>query len=224
MQSLYEKTVELIERVDELALNAGHPVSVLAATKTRSKEEIQEVIRAGIKLTGENKADEFRQKYPEDAYEGSMVHFIGTLQSNKAKYLVGKVDLIHSLCTASAAEAIEKCAFKQDIIQKVLIELHVGEEETKSGIPLPEAERFLDDLKNYPHIVPRGFMCVAPVGLEPRPYFAQVKDLFDRLKAPYGLDILSMGMSGDFEAAIACGSTLVRLGTALFGPRDYGIR
>jgi len=222
MQSLKEKAEELLVRVDGLSKKAGQRVSVLAAAKTRSKEEIQEVIRAGIRLTGENKADEFRQKYPEGAYEGSDVHFIGTLQSNKAKYLVGKVDLIHSLCTVSAAEAIEKCALKQELVQKVLIELHVGDEATKSGIPLTDAEKFLEELQHYPHIEACGFMCVAPVGLDPRPYFTLVRELYDRLSPACHLDTLSMGMSGDYEAAIECGSNLIRVGTALFGTRDYG--
>jgi len=224
MQSLSEKAKEFLDEVRELADRAGHPVSVLAATKTRSKEEIQTVIRAGVLLTGENKADEFRQKYPEGAYEGSDVHFIGTLQSNKAKYLVGKVGLIHSLCTLSAADAIEKCASRQDITQKVLIELHVGDEETKSGLPLSEAEDFSEALKAFPHIRVKGFMCVAPVGMDPKPYFLQVKELYDRLAPRYGFDTLSMGMSGDYREAIVCGSNLIRVGTALFGPRDYSTK
>ena len=221
---LKENTRRLLSRIRELGDEAGHEVILLAASKTRNKEEIRAVIEAGISYLGENRADELKAKDEEGAYEGAHLHFIGTLQSNKAKVLVGRAELIHSLSTVSAADAIEKAASRLGIRQKVLIEIHVGNEETKSGVPLADAEAFAAALRAYPHIDLRGFMCVPPVGEDPSPYFEAVDALYEKLKPVYALDTLSMGMTHDYEKAIRAGANLVRIGTALFGERNYPAR
>ena len=218
---LIDRTGKLLEKIDALSREVGREITLLAATKTRNKEEIQTVISHGVRFVGENKADELCRKFSENAYEGAELHFIGTLQSNKAKMLVGKVALIHSLCTESAALAIEKAASSLSLMQDVLIEIHVGIEETKSGLPLEEAENFASFLGTLPHIRLRGLMCVPPVGEDPAPYFDAVQKTFTAMKEKYALDVLSMGMSSDFEAAIRHGATMVRIGTGLFGERDY---
>ena len=218
---LKENARRLLARVKALGDEAGHDVVLLAASKTRNKEEIRAVIEAGISFLGENRADELKAKDDEGAYDGAHLHFIGTLQSNKAKILVGRAELIHSLSTASAAEAIEKAAARQDLCQKVLVEIHVGNEATKSGVPLAEAEGFAASLAAFPHIDLRGFMCVPPVGEDPSPYFEAVAALYEKLKPVYALDTLSMGMTHDYEKAIRAGANLVRIGTALFGERNY---
>ncbi len=220
-QALQENARRLLRRVEELGEEAGHGVTLLAASKTRNKEEIRAVKEAGISFFGENRADELKKKDGEGAYEGAHLHFIGTFQSNKAKYLVGRAELIHSLSTESAAEAVEKEALKRGIRQKVLEEIHVGNEATKSGVPLAGAEDFARYLQKFPHIDLRGFMCVPPVGEDPTPYFEAVAALYQRLGPVYGFDTLSMGMTHDYEKAIRAGANLVRIGTALFGERNY---
>ncbi|MBR5742400.1 MAG: YggS family pyridoxal phosphate-dependent enzyme [Clostridia bacterium] len=219
--ALRENARRLLDEVGRLAKESGHEVTLLAASKTRNKEEIRAVLSAGIGLFGENKADELCRKYAEGAYEGARLDFIGTLQSNKAKLLVGKVDLIHSLASESALLALEKEAAKRGIRQKVLIEIHVGNEETKSGVPLAGAEAFAARTAALPHLDLRGLMTVPPVGEDPAPYFERVAALYEKLKPVYALDTLSMGMTHDYEKAIRAGATLVRIGTALFGERDY---
>ena len=216
-----ENTARYLAEIASLSKEAGHPVTLRAVTKTRNKEEIQSVIEAGVTLVGENKADELCRKYEENAYSGASLHFIGTLQSNKAKYLVGKADLIHSLCTESAAEAIERVAARKELVQEVLVEVHSGTEESKSGISPEKVEEFLGYLAAFPHIRVRGLMTVAPVGEDPTPYFQAARVLFDSLREKYALDILSMGMTADYKEAILAGATLVRIGSGLFGPRDY---
>ena len=218
---LIDRTRKLIAHVGALSREVGREITLLAAAKTRNKEEIQTVISQGVLFVGENKADELCRKFADNAYEGANLHFIGTLQSNKAKMLVGKVSLIHSLCTESAACAIEKAASARGITQDVLMELHVGSEETKSGVPLAGAADFASLLKTFPHIRLRGLMCVPPVGEDPAPYFDAVRQTYETLRRIYHLDTLSMGMSSDYETAIRHGATIVRIGTGLFGPRDY---
>ena len=211
----------ILSHIRELEDRYGREVICLAASKTRNKEEIAAVIEAGVAVFGENRADELCRKYEEGAYGDARLDFIGTLQSNKVRVLVGKAALIHSLCTESAAAAIERAAGKMGLRQKVLIEIHVGSEESKRGLPLREAEAFAEGLRKYPHVDLRGFMCVPPLGEDPTPYFEAVAALYERLKPVYALDTLSMGMTRDYEKAVAAGSNLIRIGTALFGERKY---
>lgn len=189
---------------------------VVVVSKKRTSEQIDEVANYGFTTFGENRVQEFLEKYnPKYTW-----HIIGHLQTNKVKYVVGKVDMIQSLDSIKLAKEIEKQAAKQDLVQKVLVELHISDDETKTGLPVSELESFMEEIKNYPHILVKGFMCVAGLdaGEEKNAQeFDQMKEIFDRYqKENPQIDILSMGMSQDYKLAIEHGSTMVRIGTAIF--------
>lgn len=222
MNNIEENTALCLEKVRAAAAACERTddITVLAATKTRNKSEIQTVISCGIADVGENRVQEFIAKYDEGAYNGARTHFIGQLQSNKVKYIVGKVCLIHSLDSINTALEIEKYASGLGIVQDALIEINIGEEAVKGGVNAAEAVKFIKSIASFPHIKIRGIMCIPPAGEPPVPYFEKARALYLSLRSEYGCDILSMGMSGDFEEAITFGATIIRLGTALFGERN----
>ena len=162
-----------------------------------------------------------------DAYRGAQVHFIGHLQTNKVKQVVGRVSLIHSVDSEHLLRAIEAQAAKQDLVQDILLEVNIAGEESKGGCTPDQAGALALLTRELPHVRLRGLMAIPPISPEPganRPYFAAMRQLFVDIKANMGdnqdnMDCLSMGMSGDYPDAIAEGTTLVRVGTALFGPR-----
>lgn len=217
------------KRIENAAARAGRDASrikLVAVTKGVEPERIIEAVNAGHLTFGENYAQEFRLKKEiiERAVAGNVEwHFIGRLQKNKVKYLVGEVGLIHSLDSISVAREIEKKAMALGVRVPVLIEVNTGGEETKGGVRVEDVEGFLKSLGEFPSIEVRGLMTMPPYFDDPamaRPYFRQLRELRDRLSAKYpGLRELSMGMSGDFEAAIEEGATIVRVGTTIFGPR-----
>lgn len=218
------------ERVDAAALAAGRApesVTLVAATKVQTGGTIRAAIAAGIRVCGENRVQEFNAHWAEGAYEGAEVHFIGHLQKNKVKYLVGKVSMIESVDSLTLLEAIESRAEKLGVVQDILIEVNIGGEESKSGIAPEKLPYLMEIASKLPHVRPRGLMAIPPVSREAggnRPYFAKMYQLFVDIRGKIGdnegdLDCLSMGMSGDFEDAIAEGATIVRVGTALFGAR-----
>lgn len=207
---------ELIESLKKIE-NA----TIVAVSKTRTKEEVDEVAKLGLTTFGENKVQELVDKYdPNYTW-----HIIGHLQTNKVKYIIGKVDVIESLDSLKLAKEIEKHAKKQDVIQKCLVQIKISDDEMKTGLPIEEAFTFLKELENYPHILVKGFMCVASNTEDEQlivSEFDQMHDLFNKAKALYPeIDTLSMGMSGDYELALAHGSNMVRIGSAIFGARDY---
>jgi len=218
------------ERIGEAAARAGRPaggVKLVAVTKGVEPARIVEAITAGHLTFGENYAQEFRLKkeiIDRMVDENVEWHFIGRLQRNKVKYLVGEVGLIHSLDSLSVAREIEKKAAGIGIRVPVLIEVDTGGEETKGGVKREDVEGFIDSLVELSSIEVRGLMTMPPYFDDPvkaRPYFAALRELRDRLRAGHpGLTELSMGMSGDFEAAIEEGATIVRIGTTIFGPRQ----
>lgn len=217
------------ERMGEAASRAGRPagdIKLVAVTKGVEPERIVEAIKAGHLTFGENYAQEFRLKKEiigRTVDENVEWHFIGRLQRNKVKYLIGEVALIQSLDSLSVAREIEKKAAGMGIRVPVLIEVDTGGEETKGGVKRKEVESFIGSLEEFGSIEIRGLMTMPPYFDDPgraRPYFAALRELRDRLAAGYpGLTELSMGMSGDFEAAIEEGATIVRVGSAIFGPR-----
>lgn len=213
-----------VRRAEKLAGRAPGEVTLLAATKTRTPEEIRAVIEAGIDACGENRAQELLEKLPSGAYNGKPLHFIGSFQSNKAHLLYGKTDMIESLNSPKAARILSRIGLEQGGMTNVLAEINIGLEPGKAGILPQAAEAFCTDIAAMDAMRIRGLMAIPPAGEDGTPYFAAMKELFDRLakNLPDCFDTLSMGMSGDFEKAIACGATVVRIGTALFGPRDYG--
>lgn len=228
--SVQENIQAVRSQIDQAAMVAGRDpteVTLVAATKVQSSETIREAIQAGITVCGENRVQEFNAHWADQAYEGAQVHFIGHLQKNKVKYLVGKVSLIESVDSEELLRAIDQRAQKLGVVQDILIEVNIGQEESKSGVSPEKAKELVALAAELPGVNPRGLMAIPPVaeisGGNSR-YFAEMYQLFVDIKGKtydnrVSIDCLSMGMSGDFADAIAHGSTQVRIGTALFGAR-----
>jgi len=229
--SIREKLSEVNDRIRLAAESAGvdaESIVLVGATKTNDASRVREAIAAGLKVCGENRVQEMLEKNAQSAYEGAELHFIGHLQKNKVKNVVGLAKLIHSVDSLSLMEQIEKQAEKLGIVQDVLLEINIGREEAKSGFFVEELPMALEKVSTLPHIRVRGLMAVPPIctcGEENRPYFLTMKQLFiDNKEKKYDnvyMDFMSMGMSGDFETAIACGANMIRLGSVIFGARDY---
>lgn len=204
-------------------------VTLVAVSKTRSVEEITEAFNAGQVDFGENKIQELMTKL-ENAPHGIKWHFIGGLQSNKVRYLDERVALVHSLDRIKLLNDLDRNAKKKNYIQKCLIEINIGREENKAGIMLEDLEELVEAAKSKENIKVLGLMAVIPICEEEdqRKYFTKMKEIFDELKKTetqnFTMEILSMGMSGDYKIAMECGSDMVRIGTAIFGERDYSIK
>ena len=206
------------------------PKSVLlcAATKMNDADAVRQAIAAGVDCCGENRVQELTAKLAENAYEGAPVHFIGHLQTNKVKQVVGKVDLIQSVDSLRLLTAINAEAGKQGIIQDILLEVNVGEEVSKSGFQLDEILPLMEKIAEFPNVCVKGLMAIPPISQfsgENLEFFQKMfhlsVDIKKKIDDNVKVDCLSMGMSGDFPDAIACGSTMIRIGTAIFGARDY---
>ena len=229
--SIAENLQQVKQRVADAARACGRDekdILLIGATKMNDAERVREAIEAGLTACGENRVQELRDKNALGAYEGAQLHFIGTLQKNKVKYLVGVVELIHSVDSIELMEAIDKQARKLGLVQDILLEINTGGEASKSGFEPAELPAALEAASNFPGIRVRGLMTIPPIcvdGTENIPFFQLLKQLFvDNSKKKYdnvSMDFMSMGMSGDFEAAIACGSNMIRVGTAIFGKRSY---
>ncbi len=222
-----QRLEEVLERIASACKRAGRDISevtLLGATKTVPHQRIEEFYRCGLKTFGENRVQEFLRKY--EALSGLDIdwHFIGRLQTNKVRYLMGKVSLIHSLDRESLADEIQKRASRAGITQRVLLEINLGGEETKGGVPPEGAEELLSYALSLPNLKVEGLMCIPPYLEDPeevRPYFAELRRLRDHLESRLSVSLphLSMGMSHDFETAVEEGATIVRVGTLLFGER-----
>ncbi len=227
-----ERNVEALrQKIAQAAIAAGREpgeVMLCAATKMNDAPAVRRAIAAGVDCCGENRVQELTAKLAEDAYRGRPVHFIGHLQTNKVRQVVGKVDLIQSADRVPLLEALEKEAARQGIVQAVLLEVNIGGEESKSGFAPEEIPEIVENFWKYPHLKAEGLMAIPPVSTFPGEnlqFFSKMYNLFvDISRKKYDNVImvhLSMGMSDDFADAIACGSTMVRVGTAIFGPRNY---
>jgi len=234
MESYYLECAEnykfVQERVTNAAIKAGkdpESVKLIAVTKTVEAGAIIAVIEAGATAIGENRVQEIAQKQEALASFKKEVHMIGTLQTNKVKYLPGLVDMIQSVNSEKLAQQINKEFEKKNLTANILVEVNIGEESSKSGTTFEEVETLLHSLKNLPFLKVNGLMAIPPMGdeLEVRKHFAQMYKLFVDIKHKnidnISMDVLSMGMSGDFESAILEGATTVRVGTAIFGRRVY---
>ena len=192
-------------------------VDVVAVSKKHSKEEIDAVAAMGLTTFGENRVQEFLEKY-DPAYSW---HIIGHLQTNKVKYIVGKVDLIESVDSLKLAQEIEKQAKKQDIVQNILVEVKISDDPNKTGLAYELVWDVLKELENLPHLCVKGLMCIASHTEDSEKIiheFDTMKALYDEAKTKYpSMDTLSMGMSQDYKIAIEHGSNTVRIGTAIFG-------
>ena len=229
--SIADNVKYILENIRNAAHSAGKDpssVTLCAATKMNSAERVQEAIAAGITCCGENRVQELIDKLEKNAYAGAQVHFIGHLQTNKVKYVVGNVDLIQSVDSLRLLDAINKEAAKKRIVQNILLELNLAGEESKSGFSIQETLNIIPQLAQYCHIKVLGFMTIPPIchnSGENDKIFQEMYNLsvditakkYDNIEA----SILSMGMSDDYTDAIRCGSNMVRIGTAIFGARDY---
>ena len=228
-----EKNVLRIrEQIREAALAAGRKpeeIQLCAATKMNDADAVRQAVAAGVDCCGENRVQELLEKQPQGAYEGVPVHFIGHLQTNKVKQVVGRVDCIQSVDRLPLLECIQKEAAKQGIVQDILLEVNVGGEASKSGFTVEEAAAVAARMGEFPAVHLRGLMAIPPISQNPGDnckFFAQMRNLFVDIKGKkcdnVSMDCLSMGMSDDFTDAIAEGSTMIRVGTAIFGARHYG--
>ena len=229
---LRENLQEVEEKIQSACRRAGRnrsEVTLVAVSKTKPAATLQEAYDLGVRVFGENKVQEIREKYqvlPKDIEW----HMIGHLQTNKVKYIVDKVRLIHSVDSLRLAEVIEKEAEKQDRIVDILLEVNVAEEESKFGLKTAEVLPLAEKLTALSHIRLRGLMTIAPFVENPeknRAIFANLHDLYVDIKEKnidnVTVSILSMGMTNDFEIAIEEGATMVRIGTGIFGARNYNI-
>ncbi len=201
----------------------GEKVTLVAATKTRTPEEINRAIKAGVTDIGENKVQEFRDKF--ELVQGGRRHFIGHLQTNKVKYLIGKTYLIHSVDRDELAAEIAARSLKAGVRSDILIQINIGCEESKGGYPLAEGFDAYKKLSATEGLRVKGFMAMLPIS-DDKAYLAALCDdmraLFDRARKQDGaVEHLSMGMSGDWELCISRGANMIRLGTAIFGERNY---
>ena len=229
--SISSNLSHIVEEIRAAALAAGRDpaeITLVAATKTQSDDTIRQAIAAGVAVCGENRVQELTAHWQAGAYEGARVHFIGHLQTNKVKYLVGKVDLIHSVSSQKLLLEIDRQAAKAGLVQEVLLEVNLAQEPSKSGFLCSQVLPAARLAAGLDHVRVRGLMCIPPAATFPEenlPFFHKLKALAVDIKEEMGdnktdMTILSMGMSRDFTAAIAAGATHVRVGTAIFGPRS----
>lgn len=231
MSVIAENVAVLREKIERAAAAAGRlpgEVAFVAATKMNDADKVRAAVAAGVDACGENRVQELVEKFEQGAYTGAPLHFIGSLQKNKVKYLVGKTDLIQSVDSRELALTIAKKAEQLGLVQDVLIEVNIGREEAKGGVDPERTDELLAELSTLSGIRVRGLMAIPPnIELDPKNsvYFEKMRNLYvDMCTKKYdnvNIEILSMGMSGDFEEAIACGSNMVRIGSAIFGPRIY---
>ena len=228
--SISENIAAIRQQIDLAARRSGRTgkdITLVGASKMNGAAACREAIAAGIDVLGENRVQEMTQKLAENAYDGAPLHFIGHLQRNKVKQVVGKVALIQSVGSVALLDEIEKTAEKLDIVQDILLEVNIGGEEAKSGFTPQELEEAARYAVSLAHVRVLGLMTIPPVEKQPHgnmPFFTRMRELFvDINKKIYDnkLKYLSMGMSGDFADAIEAGGNMVRVGTAIFGARNY---
>jgi pyridoxal phosphate enzyme (YggS family) len=233
MSTIAENVAKIRETMAKAAKEAGRePGEILlcAATKMNGTSAVREAVAAGVDCCGENRVQELQKKQPVGAYEGVPVHFIGRLQTNKVKYIVGKVALIQSVDRVELLETIEKTAAKLGVVQDILLEVNIGQEESKSGFTPEGAAQIASEMGKFPACHLRGLMAIPPVSRYPGEncrYFAEMRKLFVDISGKkydnVSMECLSMGMSDDYADAIRSGSTMIRVGTAIFGPRNYNV-
>ena len=228
--SIAENVAAIRRELEKAALAAGRDpreIQLCAATKMNDAEAVRQAIAAGVDCCGENRVQELTQKLAQHAYDGAPVHFIGHLQTNKVKQVVGKVALIQSVGSKELLDEIEKVAARLELVQDVLLEVNIGGEEAKSGFPPEELAQAAAYARTLAHIRVRGLMTIPPIAVEKGgniPYFEKVYRLFvDISREMYDnkWEYVSMGMSDDYADAVRCGANMVRVGSAIFGARHY---
>lgn len=228
--SIAENIARIRAEIEAAAREAGRDpkeITLVGASKMNDAQACRDAIAAGIDALGENRVQEMTQKLSENAYEGAPLHFIGHLQRNKVKQVVGYVDLIQSVGSLSLLDEIEKVAAAKGLVQDILLEVNVGEEEAKSGFAPAEVFAAAEAAKERTHVRVKGLMTIPPADADRDTnirYFQQVRTLYVDINEKLfhnELECISMGMSGDFADAIRAGATMVRVGTAIFGTRYY---
>ena len=219
------------EKIAEAAMKAGKTrddITFLSATKTVEPEYINYAISLGLSYIGENKVQELLSKYDQYNLENCSLQFIGHLQSNKVRQIVGKVDLIQSIDSMKLAKEVSKCSLKNNITSDILVEVNIGKEENKSGVMPEMLEELVEEISTLPAANVKGLMTIPPICEkkdEIRRYFEKMNRLFLDISSKkldnVSMDILSMGMSSDYYEAILEGANMVRIGSALFGNRIY---
>lgn len=231
MMDITESVARVKANIAAAAEKAGRrpeDIYLVAASKMNDSGRVREAIAAGIRICGENRVQEMVEKQAQGAYEGAELHFIGHLQKNKVKQVVGLASLIQSADSLELIRLIDKTALSRGIVQDILLEVNIGAEASKSGFSPAELPSALDSIARLDAVRVRGLMTIPPIcssRQEIEPYFVQMKQLFiDICGKKYDnirMDFLSMGMSADYETAIACGANMVRVGSAIFGKRIY---
>lgn len=229
--SIAENVARVRAQMAEAALRCGRnpeEIKLCAATKMNDADAVRQAIAAGVDCCGENRVQELTMKLSENAYVGAPVHFIGHLQTNKVRQVVGKVDLIQSVDSAHLLRAVDREAGRQGIRQDILLEINIGHEASKGGFSPEEILPLLENFGEFSNVCVKGLMAIPPISRFPGEnleFFQKMRqisvDIRDIINDNVKVDCLSMGMSGDFEDAIAAGSTMIRVGTAIFGARDY---
>ncbi len=229
--SIAENVAAIRAAMESAARDAGRDpkeIKLCAATKMNDAAAVRQAIAAGVDVCGENRVQELTQKLGEKAYVGAPVHFIGHLQTNKVRQVVGKVDLIQSVGSLHLLEAVNKEAARQNLRQDILLEVNIGEEAAKTGFAASEILPLIDKIDSFSNICVRGLMAIPPISENPgdnSKFFLKMREIYVDIRAKkkdnVQVDCLSMGMSGDYLDAIRCGSTMVRIGTAIFGERHY---
>lgn len=230
-RDIEENLKEIRENLAEAAVRSGRApedVKLMAVTKTVEPYFINHAIRCGVDLIGENRVQEFLGKKPELELDGVDCHLIGHLQTNKVKQIVGEVSTIQSVDSLKVANEISKQSVKKDLVTKILLEVNVGEEESKSGMEYDAVPDLLPAIAELPGLSVEGLMAIPPICEDEavlRGYFSKMNQLYVDMKAQnidnININILSMGMSADYVQAVLEGATLVRVGSSLFGARVY---
>ncbi len=231
LKSVEENYKRILERVGECAVKSGrseNDVRLMCVTKTVEPVYINRAIELGADLIGENRVQEYLGKRDELNLDSVERHLIGHLQTNKVRQIVGEVDMIESVSSLKLAKEISKVSLSKDIVSNCLVEVNIGKEQSKSGVFAEELEEFLYEISELGGIKIKGLMTIPPIcesQTEARRYFAAMQgyfiDIRDKKIDNVDMEILSMGMSADFEAAISEGSNIVRVGSAIFGERKY---
>lgn len=233
IQRVADQYLEIRERLETACAKAGRApseVTLIGVTKTVDPVLINAALDAGLSAIGENRVQEYLGKRQDLHLDGVERHLIGHLQTNKVKMIVGEVDMIQSVDSLRLATEIDRISAQKGLVTPVLVEVNIGEEESKDGIALAQSEELIRQMALLKHISVRGMMTIPPISdteAKKRYYFSKMRDLFIDIRSKnidnIFMHILSMGMSDDFELAVAEGSTMVRVGTAMFGKRNYSV-
>ena len=224
----YRRICENIEKAAQSVGKSADDITFLAATKTVDAETINHAISLGLRYIGENRVQELLSKYDSYDLDHASLQFIGHLQTNKVRQIVGKVDLIQSVDSEKLAREISRCSEKLGITTDILLEVNIGREENKSGVLPEQLEELLEKVKDIPAVKVRGLMAIPPIcenAQENCKFFDNMRHIFLDIRTKnidnISMDILSMGMSDDYQEAIRCGANMIRVGSALFGKRNY---